>query len=192
MHHIMLCASFTLVFFFFYVQANLLVIAVVLTLLSISVRGILPLYLTSNPPTACLFPLCNPKLTPFGCTLTIARSTTSICSVMAMRDYLLQCKSAATGPLFTFTTGKWLSRASLAKELRSALQRCGLPADHYFTHSFRVGAATTAAAAGVPSWLIKVLGRWSSDCYEHYIRTPQETLLAMPRKLVMHNSNVVI
>jgi len=29
-------------------------------------------------------------------------------------------------------------------------------------------AATTAAAAGIPSWLIKVLGRWSSDCYERY------------------------
>ena len=98
------------------------------------------------------------KTDPFrkGCTLTIARSTTAICSVMATRDYLLQCKPAATGPLFTFANGKWLSRASLTKELRSTLQHCGLPAKHYFT--FRIG-----AAAGVPSWLIKVLGCWSSD-----------------------------
>jgi len=134
------------------------------------------------------------KTDPFrkGCTLTIARSTTSTCSVMATRDYLLQCKSVATGPLFTFTNGKWLSRGSLTKELRSVLQCCGLPANHYFTHSFRIGAATTAAAAGVPSWLIKVLGRWSSDCYERYIRTPQKTLLAIPKKLVMDNSNFVI
>ena len=124
------------------------------------------------------------------CTLTIARFTTSICSVMAMRDYLLQCKPAATSPLFTFANGKWLSCASLTKELRSALQGCGLPADHYFTHSFRIGAATTVATAGVPSWLIKVLGRcnWSSDCYERYIRTPQQTLLAIPKKLAMVNS----
>jgi len=111
---------------------------------------------------------------------------------MAMRDYLLQCKPAATGPLFTFTNGKWLSRASRTKELRSVLQGFGLPADHYFTHSFPIGAATTAGAAGVPSRLIKVLDRWSSDCYERYIRTPQETLLAIPKKLVMDNSNVVI
>ena len=95
---------------------------------------------------------------------------------MGMRDYLLQCKPAAAGLLFIFTNGKWLSRVSLAKELRSALQGCGLPADHYFKRSFCIGAATIAAAAGVPSWLIKVLGRWSSDCYERYIRTPQETL----------------
>ena len=134
------------------------------------------------------------KTEPFrkGCILTISRSTSSICSVMAMRDYLLQCKPAATGPLFTFTSGKWFSCASLTKELRSALQCCGLSADHYFIHSFRIGAATTAAAAGVPPWLIKVLGRWSSDCYEHYIRTPQETPLAITKKLFMDNSHVVI
>ena len=76
---------------------------------------------------------------------------------MAMRDYLLQCKPAATGPLFTFTNSKWLSRASLTKELRYALQCCGQPADHCFIHDFRIGAATTAAAAGVPSWLIKTI-----------------------------------
>ena len=134
------------------------------------------------------------KTDPFrkGCTLTIARSTTSICSVMAMRDYLLQRKPAATGPLFTFANGKWLSRASLTKELRSTLQHCGLPAEHYFTHSFRIGAATTAAAAGIPSWLIKVLGRWSSDCYERYVRTPQEMLLAVSKKLVTDHSITVI
>ena len=90
------------------------------------------------------------KTDPFhkGCTSTIVRSTTSICFVTAMRDYLLQCKPAATGPLFTFANGKWLSRASLTKELRSALQGCGLPADHYFTHNFWIGRATTAATAG--------------------------------------------
>ena len=108
---------------------------------------------------------------------------------MAMRDYLLQCKPATEGPLFTFTNDKWLSRASLTKKLRSALQSCGLPADQYFTHSFRIGAATSAAAAGVPSYLIKILGSWSSDCYERYIRTPQKTLLAIPKKLVMDNCN---
>ena len=127
-----------------------------------------------------------------GCTLTIARSTTSICSVMATTDYLLQCKPAATGPLFTFTNGKWLSRASLTKELRSTLQHCDLPAKHNFTHSFRIGAATTAAAAGLPSWLIKVLGRWSSDCYERYVRDPQETLLAVSKKLVTDHSITVM
>ena len=30
----------------------------------------------------------------------------------------------------------------------------------------RICAASTAAAAGLPDCLIKVLGRWSSDCYQ--------------------------
>jgi len=63
------------------------------------------------------------KPDPFrkGCTLTIARSTSSICSVMAMRDYLLQCKPAVARTLFIFPNDKWLSRAFLTKELRSPL-----------------------------------------------------------------------
>ena len=36
-------------------------------------------------------------------------------------------------------------------------------------HSFRLGAASTAATASLPDWLIKVLRRWSSDCYQLYI-----------------------
>ena len=77
---------------------------------------------------------------------------------------------------------------SLTHELRDVLQHCGILPQHYFSHSFRIGAATTAAAAGIPAWLIKVLGRWSSDCYERYIRTPQETLLAIPKQLSMNCS----
>ena len=191
--HIMLWAAFTLAFFGFLRASEF-------TCNSSSFDPTVHLCLRDitfipniESPNHMLVSIKQSKTDPFrkGCTLTIARSTTSICSVMAMRDYLLQCKPAATGPLFTFANGKWLSRASLTKELRSALQSCGLTADHYFTHSFRIGAATTAAAAGVPSWLIKVLGRWSSDCYERYIRTPQKTLLDVPKKLATDISNVI-
>ena len=52
-----------------------------------------------------------------------------------------------------------------------------------FSHSFSIGAATTSAKAGIPSWLIKVLGHWCSDCYERYIRTPHTSILAVPKLL---------
>ena len=42
---------------------------------------------------------------------------------------------------------------------------CHVTAEHYSSHSFRIGAATAAAAAGVPDWCIQGLGRWLSDCY---------------------------
>ena len=130
------------------------------------------------------------KTDPFrqGHTLTIAKSTSHICSVMAMKDYLLQVQPSPSRPLFSFSKpGKWLTRGNLTKELRSILQQCGLPSHKFYSHSFRIGAATTAAKAGIPPWLIKVLGRWSSDCYELYIRTPQSPILAVPKLLTDSN-----
>ncbi|XP_068672975.1 uncharacterized protein [Montipora foliosa] len=60
--------------------------------------------------------------------------------------------------------------------LRDSTRVAGFPYKSLKGHSFRIGAASVAAAAGLPDWLIKVLGRWSSDCYQLYIRTPQSTL----------------
>ena len=132
------------------------------------------------------------KTDPFrqGCTLTIAKSTSPICSVMAMKDYILQAQPPANRPLFMFSqSGSWLTRSSLTKELRSILQKCGFSSTNFYSHSFRIGAATSAASAGIPAWLIKVLGRWNSDCYELYIKTPQSTILTVPKLLVSHGSS---
>ena len=38
------------------------------------------------------------------------------------------------------------------------------------THSFRIGGASAAFSAGASDALIRVMGRWSSDCYNRYIR----------------------
>ena len=112
-----------------------------------------------------------------GHTITIAKSTWPICSVMTMKDYLLQAQPPSSRPLFAFVQPRqWLTRNNLTTELRSILQHCGLPANNFYSHSFRIGAATTAAKAGLPPWLIKVLGRWSSDCYERYMRTLKKYL----------------
>ena len=46
---------------------------------------------------------------------------------------------------------------------------------NYASHSFRIGAATTAAAAGLPVWLIMKLGRWTSNAYASYIHHPSMT-----------------
>ena len=60
--------------------------------------------------------------------------------------------------------------------LRDSYRTAGLPYRSLKGHSFRIGAASVAIEAGLPDWLIKVLGCWSSDCYQLYIRTPQSTL----------------
>ena len=58
-------------------------------------------------------------------------------------------------------------------------------------HSFRIGAATTAAAAGLPSWLIQTLGRWSSDCYRRYIHMASNTLCKVAAQLASTSAHGV-
>ena len=58
-----------------------------------------------------------------------------------------------------------LSRSLLVNHLRKALSAAGLKPECYAVHSFRIGAATTAAACGVPVEVIKTLGRWRSEAY---------------------------
>ena len=97
-----------------------------------------------------------------------------------MRNYFLLARPQ--GPLFSFHSGRLLTRKSVVSLLRDAARQAGLPYSSLKGHSFRIGAASTAAAAGLPDWLIKVLGRWSSDCYQLYIHTPQNVLMsAAPR-----------
>jgi len=52
--------------------------------------------------------------------------------------------------------------------MRQTLKHAGIDVEVYTRHSFRIGAATACAcaAANVKDSLIKILGRWSSDCYE--------------------------
>ena len=68
------------------------------------------------------------------------------------------------------------------------LQLAGYDQHSYASHSFQIGAATTAAAAGLPAWLIKAMGRWSSDAYQTYIQCPASTLQAIPRVLSRTNA----
>ena len=86
-------------------------------------------------------------------------------------------------PLFILKNGEPLTRTVVNSNLRELLNQLGYPDKEYAPHSFRIGAATTAAAANLPPWLIKTLGRWRSDCYELYIRTPHSIIESVPKKL---------
>lgn len=69
-----------------------------------------------------------------------------------------------------------LSRFTFIKYLRDVLSRLGYEDSQFSGHSFRIGAATSAAASGVEDHIIKALGRWSSDCYTRYIRLDQKIM----------------
>ena len=72
--------------------------------------------------------------------------------------------------------------------VRQALEQAGVHPAGYSGHSFRIGAATTAAQAGLDDSTIKMLGRWESAAYQRYIRTPRTTLAAITARLAALNT----
>ncbi|KAJ1024022.1 hypothetical protein NDA13_004852 [Ustilago tritici] len=75
-----------------------------------------------------------------------------------------------------------LPQSTFVTILCRAIQACGLPVSQYASHSFHHGAATWVLQHGASTANIQSLGRWSSDCYCHYIdRSAQEhrTLVAL-------------
>ena len=125
------------------------------------------------------------KTDPFrkGITITIGRTNNIICPVVALQQYMCLAKNKI-GPLFQYQNGRFLTRTDFTAEVRNLLEKGGIKPDDYAGHSFRIGAATTAAAKKIPVWLIKSMGRWASDCYEVYVRTPEKTLIEASAKLL--------
>lgn len=126
------------------------------------------------------------KTDPFrqGSTVHMAATQTSTCPVAAMTTYLAYAPAPTTAPLFTLQSGRLLTREFLTATLRQLLPAAGVPqADLYAGHSFRIGAATSAAAANVPDWLIQTMGRWSSNCYKQYIHAPRSAVLSVSASL---------
>ena len=119
------------------------------------------------------------KTDPFGTGtyLYIGRTGTVICPVSALLAYLA-IRSPSPGPLFIFQDGTPLSRQQLVAHLRNALAGIGVDVANYSGHSFRIGAASTAARAGFSDSFIQTLGRWKSLAFTTYIRTPVEDLVA--------------
>ena len=126
------------------------------------------------------------KTDPFraSATITIGSNSGMYCPVRALQTYLSRAPTDYAGPLFCYSNGVPLSRSQFTKELRILLAQGGHHPAHYAGHSFRIGAATTAASQGLPHWLIQTLGRWSSDCYLRYIRTPINVLTDVSKRLI--------
>ena len=52
-------------------------------------------------------------------------------------------------PIFRFSCGLNLTQTSLTNNLRTLLNLCNSDSSSYASHSSRIGAATTAGAAGI-------------------------------------------
>ena len=105
-----------------------------------------------------------------GCSITLPHIFSSICPVRRMKSYLRSCTAHDKSPLFHFKNGSPLSIRTLHLVLRKLLHKLGYEAQNFNIHSFRIGAATSAAKQGISNKMIKRLGRWKSQCFMDYIK----------------------
>ena len=106
-----------------------------------------------------------------GTTITVGASTDlSIFPVRKLTEYKQICRSTGSA-VFVYYNGAPLMRAALTTDLRMLLLLCGVTnSDDYASHFFCIGAATSAAMAGVPEYLIRHMARWRSDVVLDYVR----------------------
>ena len=119
-----------------------------------------------------------------GQSIHICATSTTTCPVRAMQN----CNNMVTTKqpyhlIFLTGTILSLSRSRLTTILRQLLSQAGFCSSHYTSHSFRIGAATTAAAVWLTPSLIKTLGRWNSNAYMAYIRCPESVIATIPQRL---------
>ena len=105
-----------------------------------------------------------------GCMVVLGRcSIVKICPVRAVGDFWV-LRGADKGYFFQHRDGTPLTKYQFWSLTDMALERLGISNLRFGTHSFRIGAASTAAALGYDAGRIKRLGRWSSRSYRKYIR----------------------
>ena len=105
-----------------------------------------------------------------------------MCPVAAVLSYMV-ARGNSSGPLFTWEDNQFLTRDHFMRGIRAALSEAGYVAKDYAGHSFRIGAATTAAEHGIQDSLIKTLGWWESSAYTRYVRTSPEVLRSVAKTM---------
>ena len=124
------------------------------------------------------------KTDPFqeGVDLYLGRTDMEICPVQAMSPYLGVHGSKA-GPLFITSDGRPLTRQLFSSSLSTILKKAELDVTNYNTHSFRIGAATSAKDAGISDSEVQMLGRWKSGAFQQYIHTSRDRLVKFSKEL---------
>ena len=124
------------------------------------------------------------KTDPFRRGVDVVMGTTSdeLCPVRATFNYL-QKRGNKKGPLFVKQDGSPLTKPYFVKKIREVLGTLGYQDQLYSGHSFRAGAATTAAALKMEDSIIKTLGRWESAAYLLYVRIPKDELKGISQEL---------
>lgn len=117
-----------------------------------------------------------------GVDVFVGKTGCPLCPVTGVLAYMA-IRGDQPGPFFKFGDNKPLTKSSFTHEIRAALQAIGLPYQNFAGHSFRIGAATAAARAGIEDSTIRMMGRWSSSAFLAYVRTPRDQLASFSANL---------
>lgn len=92
-----------------------------------------------------------------GAKVVLGKTGQALCPVAAILGYIA-IRGSRPGPFFINARGKPLIKSTFVAAVREILTSLGFPQHLYAGHSFRIGAATTAALSGVEDSTIQLLG----------------------------------
>ena len=122
-----------------------------------------------------------------GFTLTIYRSgVPGFCPVESILALFSAYPQPPHSPLFDFHNveptepKRHASRTSFIKLLKRSFKAAGVDDRGVKSHSFRQGGASAAAMSN-PTYVVRMLGRWSSDCWMRYVSMPLTHLQIISR-----------
>ena len=82
-------------------------------------------------------------------------------------------RGSEEGIIFRFQDNSPLTKSKFVAKFQHLLDLASIDSTLYAGHSFRIGAATTAAANGVEDSTIQTLGRWKSSACHMYAFHPK-------------------
>ena len=115
-------------------------------------------------------------------TLCLEKTDLQLCPVDPLLPYLV-VRGNLEGPLFIMADRRRLNHELFSNSLDNILASLRINSREYNTHSFRIGATTSASEAGMPDSTIMMLGRWQSNNYQCYIKTTPEKLAQLSQTL---------
>ena len=117
-----------------------------------------------------------------GVDIYVGTTGDELCPVTALLAYIAK-RGTTLGAFFLSEPGTPLTKGSFVVGVREGLHLLGVDERLYAGHSFRIGAATTAAQVGMEESLIQKLGRWNSAAFLSYVRTPPDQFVGATRQL---------
>ena len=121
-----------------------------------------------------------------GADMLMGRLGCQLCPMAAILAYI-KARDDHPSAFFVDNSRMPITKSKSMAKVQDALRSTGYPEEQFAGHSFRIGAATTMAMAGIEDSTIQILSHWHSAAFLRYIRTPHDRLATITASLVKSN-----